>query len=370
MQAGLRARSHNIAGRVDLAQTLRQRAVRETVGIRQREEHTRERRRLEDLAYDQALAAKRVPPKPVARPPNRVAAPSVGAVPLPIAGPIVQTTLRTAKPPEPPEPVEPRAPTRRRLALSIGINYTGQEGALRGCHNDVVNLRTVLQRQFGFTVTIMTDDTPTKPTRAGVLAALGAIVTQSRQPDVEAVFISYSGHGSHARDESGDEPDRRDETIIPLDYAIAGHITDDEIHAILAGLGCPAVMLFDSCHSGSILDLHYRYQAKNAVVEENRGDRLPQRVVCLSGCTDSTTSADAYIEASRRFQGAMTTAFLYVLARRKYQATCFEILAGVQARVRAMGHVQVPQLSSSVALADDPSFCGAGGILDWAVGRE
>lgn len=363
MHAGLRARNHNIAGRTDLALTLRQRGARNLVHIRQREEETRERRRLENIASDQALAAERTQAKPVARP--TLGAPSVAAAPLPMSGPIVSTTLRTAQTPEPPKLVEPRAPTRRRLALSVGINYTGQDGALRGCLNDVVNLRTVLQRQFGYTVTIMTDDTPTKPTRANILAALRAIVSQSRQPDVDMVFISYSGHGSHTRDTSGDEPDGRDETIVPLDYATAGHITDDELHAILVGLGCPAVILFDSCHSGSILDLHYRYQGKNAVFEENRGDGMPQRVVCLSGCTDSTTSADAYIEGSRRFQGAMTTAFLDVLARRKYQATCFEILTDVQARVRAMGHTQVPQLSSSVALVDDPSFCNAGGMLDW-----
>ena len=49
-------------------------------------------------------------------------------------------------------PVEVKAPfhivppssTGVRRALLIGINYTGQQGALTGCHNDALNVRTIL----------------------------------------------------------------------------------------------------------------------------------------------------------------------------------------------------------------------------------
>jgi hypothetical protein len=36
-----------------------------------------------------------------------------------------------------------------------------------------------------------------------------------------------SGHGGRVRDKDGDEADRNDETIVPIDYQKNGEITDD-----------------------------------------------------------------------------------------------------------------------------------------------
>jgi hypothetical protein len=43
-------------------------------------------------------------------------------------------------------------PTSRgtRRAVLIGINYRGQQGELRGCHNDVKNIKEYLIRAQGF----------------------------------------------------------------------------------------------------------------------------------------------------------------------------------------------------------------------------
>lgn len=38
-----------------------------------------------------------------------------------------------------------------------------------------------------------------------------------------------AGHGGSVRDNSGDEEDAKDETMVPLDYAKKGQIKDDEI---------------------------------------------------------------------------------------------------------------------------------------------
>jgi hypothetical protein len=347
MKPGLRARMHNVGGRADLALTLRQRGTREAVETALRTEETRERRRREDLMVVQPARRPRIAAAPVAPP-----APAHDR--LAVAAPVAHS----AEPVEPP-PAPPPAPPPRRVALCIGVNYTGQEAALRGCVNDVSALAEVLQQRFGFAVTALTDDTPTRPTRAAIIEAVRALVAESNAPGVESVFMSYSGHGAQLPDAGGDEPDGQDEVLVPIDYLSAGYITDDELHALLRGLGCPAVLLFDSCHSGSILDLRYRYEAAGVPAGEGAAD-LKQRVVCLSGCSDAGESADAYVERSRRFQGAMTTAFLHVLARRSYEATCFELLAGVQARIRAMGHQQVPQLSSSAPIDPAQRFCGGG----------
>lgn len=42
---------------------------------------------------------------------------------------------------------------------------------------------------------------------------------------------AHPGHGGSVRDLTGDEEDMKDETMIPVDYAKAGQIKDDEILA-------------------------------------------------------------------------------------------------------------------------------------------
>jgi hypothetical protein len=41
-------------------------------------------------------------------------------------------------------------PNGRRRALLIGINYQGQDGQLRGCHNDVLRMQEYIQKEHGF----------------------------------------------------------------------------------------------------------------------------------------------------------------------------------------------------------------------------
>jgi len=80
------------------------------------------------------------------------------------------------------------------------------------------------------------------------------------------------GHGGQTEDENGDEEDGYDEVIYPVDFKTAGHIVDDEIHyhvvrPLQAGVRLTAI--FDSCHSGSVLDLPYIYSTKGVLKEPN-----------------------------------------------------------------------------------------------------
>ena len=62
--------------------------------------------------------------------------------------------------------------------------------------------------------------------------------------------------------------------------------------------------MFDSCHSGTILDLKY----KNNTVE-NRKCTIQNDVVCISGCRDNQTSTDiSFTDGSAG--GVLTRAFL------------------------------------------------------------
>lgn len=85
--------------------------------------------------------------------------------------------------------------------------------------------------------------------------------------------ISYStGHGGQTKDLDGDEPDGYDEVIYPVDFRQVGHITDDEMHRIMVrplAAGVRLTAIFDSCHSGTALDLPYIYSTQGILKEPN-----------------------------------------------------------------------------------------------------
>ena len=61
-----------------------------------------------------------------------------------------------------------------------------------------------------------------------------------------------------------DEDDGYDETLVPVDYGSAGQIRDDDLYDNLVCAvpsGASLVALMDCCHSGSVLDLPYKYRA-------------------------------------------------------------------------------------------------------------
>ena len=121
-------------------------------------------------------------------------------------------------------------------ALLIGINYFGQRGELKGCINDVNNIKNLIQSR-GFresAMVILTDDQRDpqfQPTRENIIEGMLWLVSGAQPND--SLFFHYSGHGSKTGDHDGDEVDESDETICPLDYKSAGQIVDDEMNALL-----------------------------------------------------------------------------------------------------------------------------------------
>jgi hypothetical protein len=77
-------------------------------------------------------------------------------------------------------------------------------------------------------------------------------------------FNTRLGHGGKLRDDDGDEKDGYDETLVPLDYATAGQIRDDDLYKMLVARlkeGVFATFVMDCCHSGSVLDLPFTFVA-------------------------------------------------------------------------------------------------------------
>ena len=137
----------------------------------------------------------------------------------------------------------------------------------------------------------LTDDQQnpmSQPTKANILRAMHWLVKDARPND--SLFFHYSGalrlirqiqpqhtnihagHGGQTKDLDGDEDDGYDEVIYPVDFRTAGHIVDDEMHRIMVASLQPGVRLtaiFDSCHSGSALDLPYIYSTQGVLKEPN-----------------------------------------------------------------------------------------------------
>ncbi|GMF00274.1 unnamed protein product [Ambrosiozyma monospora] len=210
----------------------------------------------------------------------------------------------------------------------------------------------------------------------------------------DSLFFHYSGHGGQEKDQDGDEEDGMDDCIYPVDFETQGSIIDDIMNDYLVQplvAGVRLTCIFDSCHSGTALDLPYTYRAQDGgikeynVWKESKGDAInilkgyasnnvglmlssavnvfkrvqasnsankeevkqknasPADVIMFSGCKDSQTSADA--NEAGKFTGALSWAFLQVLEQYPTQ-TYLTLLQNIRA-VLATKYTQKPQLSSS-----------------------
>ncbi|KAL4069199.1 caspase domain-containing protein [Scleroderma citrinum] len=105
--------------------------------------------------------------------------------------------------------------TGRKKALLIGINYIGQKRELRGCINDITNVKHFLTTQWGYRegdIVMLRDDTRNPrqmPTRRNLIDAMRWLVKDAKSHD--SLFFHYSGHGGQIPDTDGDETDGLDE---------------------------------------------------------------------------------------------------------------------------------------------------------------
>lgn len=245
---------------------------------------------------------------------------------------------------------------RRKKALCIGVNYIGMKEQLNGCINDARAVRKFLIQHCGYKredIVLLTDDATNPrqvPTRQNMLDGMRWLVRDAHKHD--SLFFHYSGHGSQVKDQDGDEVDGYDEVILPVDFRQAGIITDDLMHDIMVKplpSGCRLTALFDSCHSGTALDLPYVYHSDgrlkgSRIARAHQAEKAsPADVISFSGCSDSQTSADTYEDGAAA--GAMSYAFIQVLTQNP-GLTYQQLLVSVRKILREK-YKQKPQLSSS-----------------------
>lgn len=246
------------------------------------------------------------------------------------------------------------------IAVLFGLNYPNTSSELRGCANDIIDMGNYIRGKYDkiYQYTDIDPSTSDKCTRNGILGTLKEMAALANQDSLKRLFIHYSGHGSYIRDQNRDEPDGCDESIVPTDYMRHSLITDDEIHAILATFPatCTITMIFDCCHAGTIADLQYSRTSYKAPIVKSDIGNISAKCICMSGCLDSQTSADAYgLSQQRRFSGALTTCLLSVI-NSKNLTKVDDIQKEVQLMLRSKDFSQVPEVTASFDFTNENLF--------------
>lgn len=233
---------------------------------------------------------------------------------------------------------------KNKKALLIGINYTGTRDELKGCINDANSMKERISNKGFNSITVMTDLTSKKATKTNIIEEFKNLLSNSQPGDL--LFFLFSGHGTYLIDKNNDETTGYDQCIVPCDLNI---IVDDELKTLIQTYLKPNVTLFamfDSCFSGSVLDLKYQYMdslnydnySENNKIFETKGN-----VFMISGCTDYQTSADAFI--NNKATGAMTWSLLEAL-KQNPNSSWRELVKKMRDLLKASEMTQIPQFSS------------------------
>ena len=240
-------------------------------------------------------------------------------------------------------------------ALLVGINYTGTSNELYGCINDVNSIKERISTKGFTSINTITDLTTKKPTRDNILREFKSLLVNSKAGDL--LFFLYSGHGSYALDRNGDEADGYDELIVSSD---SKSISDDELKTIIQQNLKQDVTLcamFDSCFSGSVLDLRYHYMDSlnyDKYTENDKQAVTVGNVFMISGCTDEQTSEDAIF--NNKANGALTWSLLESL-KQKPNDSWRELVKNMRDILKTSEFDQIPQFSSgSFVNIDTPVF--------------
>lgn len=271
-------------------------------------------------------------------------------------------------------------------AVLIGINRYGIPGAdLRGCINDVNNVRQVLTELYGFQagdVAVIADRDATK---AAMQAAIEKLVTGAQAGDV--LLLHYSGHGANVPDTNGDEADERDEILCPTDLDWKDPLLDDWLRTTFDTLrpGVSLTAIMDCCHSGTntraflppdapsiprylpnpwdIMAAESSRELRGRVTGQLRASARSARTesdvvhadvpeLLITGCRDTQTSADASIGGT--YNGALTYHLVKVMREAKGQISYLDLHRRTAESLARARFDQVPQIEGRRAKFERP----------------
>ena len=234
---------------------------------------------------------------------------------------------------------------KKKNALLVGINYIGTPSELNGCINDVNSVKERITQKGFQNISILTDLTSEKPTKANILKEFTKLLSNAQAGDL--LFFLYSGHGTYDLDKNGDENTLYDQLIIPCDF---NAIVDDELKQIIQTnlkKNVTLFAMFDSCFSGSVLDLKYQYMDSlnyDKFTENDKQLETNGNVFMISGCSDYQTSTEGVI--NNKATGAMTWSLMEALKQKDNKCSWRELLTLMRSLLKTSQYDQIPQFSS------------------------
>lgn len=239
-------------------------------------------------------------------------------------------------------------------ALLVGVNKYENGNNLRGCCNDVDDMRRILTSVLGYRyddIVVLKDGEATK---SNMLLCLHRMLKKMGKGELG--FFHFSGHGSQVADNDGDEADFKDELICPHDmsWVAKRYITDDELSSVFASApeNSYIEVLLDSCHAGTAT----RCRGVRTIISPHNGIDLPVRRmvrsveavdkhVLWSGCRDNQYSAEALIDGE--YHGAFTYYWTKILYE-KPNILRHKLLKKVREELLKRNFDQIPQLTVSI----------------------
>ena len=197
-----------------------------------------------------------------------------------------------------------------RRALLVGINnFTRPSWKLRGCINDTVAMKDVLQKYFSFgesEIKILHDQ---EASYAGIRSGLDWLLTDYEGEGHDVRVFHFSSHGTQAEDQDHEEWEGKDEVIVPYDHDWDAPFRDDEIRKRIDLIPEDVNFTFvaDCCHSGSIQralrDSQIEFQRRYLRPPTDIMNRIADR------CARRDADCDAYVAArlSDMLQGVPAT---------------------------------------------------------------
>ena len=170
------------------------------------------------------------------------------------------------------------------FALLVGINTYGKINNLRGCLNDVNNMKNILLERFGWSsdrIRVLTDD---QATRDGIIQGLLWLVAQSKAGT--PLVFTFSGHGSWTLIPEG----RGWECCICCANCVndwdSGVISRTQFNDAIQRPAGKLTVLLDSCFSGGMFPSYrswHQLPAKVRIYRSFHVDRTFQEVRALPG---------------------------------------------------------------------------------------
>jgi hypothetical protein len=243
---------------------------------------------------------------------------------------------------------------------------------LYGCINDVEAIKGILISRFYFkpeNIHVLKNE---EATRNNILSGIETNLIEEAAPNDVCVFY-FAGHGSRVKNSKSNEPDKKDETLVPADwYRGVGDIRDKELKKLFNRIldkKANLTVIIDACHSGSIsrgipVKVDYRFMPENECDVAESPDKAKEPAergaLILSASRDFQMAAEIEDENGDCY-GLFTWALLKILRSIHFDEPIENILLRVNALMQSEGikleiNLNAPTLEALSELRKKPLF--------------